>query len=380
MVRDVTGTSFAQEQPPAPIPQDIQSLADYEYHAKTLLPPDVWQHIQAGTDRELTLAANLTAFESIRFMPRILADLRGGNSALNLFGRHHASPILLAPIAYQKIAHPGGEIEAVRAAMALDTAMVVSTLSSFTMEEVAQAGRQAAAGFDVTPAPLWFQLYLQEDREHSAELIHRAVTAGYEAIVLTVDTSIKRSTFVLPQGVDAANLRKMPRRTHTTAPGGNILFGTPLLDFAPRWEDVAWLRRQTNLPVLVKGILSSEDAKIAIDHGADGIIVSNHGGRSLDGSPSPIDVIQAVGEAVAGRVPILLDSGIRSGSDVAKALALGATAVLVGRPQMHGLAVAGMAGVAHVLHILRAELEFTMAQLGCATLADITGDRTFRAT
>jgi 4-hydroxymandelate oxidase len=371
----MSDTLSASAKQPAPIPADIHSLADYERHAATLLPADAWQHIQGGADRELTLAANRAALDRIKFMPRVLTDLRGGNTALDLFGRRHASPILLAPMAYQKIAHAGGEIETVRAAMALDTGMIVSTLSSFPLEDIATIGLQTAAGFGMAPAPLWFQLYLQEDREHSAELIARAVAAGYEAIVLTVDTSIKRSTYVLPEDVDAANLRNMPRRTHTTTPGGNILFGTPLLDFAPRWEDLAWLRTQTTLPLLVKGILSAEDAQLAIDHGADGIIVSNHGGRSLDGSLCPIEALPAVAHAVAGRIPILLDSGIRSGSDVAKALAVGATAVLVGRSQFHGLAVAGMAGVAHVLHILRAELEFTMAQLGCATLAELTPDR-----
>jgi 4-hydroxymandelate oxidase len=377
MVGDISVPSPAPSQAPAPIPAGVESLSDYERHAKDLLPPDTWQHIKGGADRGLTLAANCAAFDNIKFMPRVLTDLRSGNTALDLFGRRHTSPILLAPLAYQKIAHAGGEIETVRAAMALDTGMIVSTLSSFTLEEVAGAARQSAAGFGVTPAPLWFQLYLQEEREWSAGLIKRAEAAGYEAIVLTVDTSIKRSTYALPHGVDAANLRDIPRRTHTTTPGSNILFGTPLLEFAARWDDLAWLRTQTKLPLLVKGILAEEDARIAIDHGADGIIVSNHGGRSLDGTPPAIDVLPAIVNAVAGRLPLLLDSGIRSGGDVAKALASGATAVLIGRPQFHGLAVAGMAGVAHILHILRAELEFTMARLGCATLSDITNDRIF---
>ncbi|AYJ85837.1 alpha-hydroxy-acid oxidizing protein [Sphingomonas paeninsulae] len=373
MVGDVIPPASA----PTAIPADIHNLADYERHAEALLPADAWRHIQGGADREVTLTANRTAFDKVRLLPRVLTDLRGGNTALDLFGRQLSSPILLAPLAYQKIAHASGEGETVRAAMALDTPMIVSTLSSLTLEDIATIGQQTAAGFGIAPASLWFQLYLQEEREWSAELVRRAEVAGYEAIVLTVDTSIKRSTFVLPEGVDAANLRGMPRRTHTTTPGGNILFGTPLLNVAPRWEDLAWLRSLTKLPLLVKGILAAEDARLAIEHGADGIIVSNHGGRSLDGAPSPLDVMSSIVKAVAGRVPILLDSGIRSGSDVAKALASGATAVLMGRPQFHGLAVAGMAGVAHILHILRAELEFTMAQLGCATLADITADRLF---
>lgn len=357
------------------IPADIETLDDYERHAIARLPAETWRHIQSGTDRELTLAANRTAFDALRFNPRALTDLRGGNSGLDLFGRHYAAPILLAPTAYHKLAHPDGELATVRAAMALDTTMIVSTLSSVSLEDIATTARQAADGFGTLPAPLWFQLYLQEDRHWSADLVSRAEAAGYEAIVLTIDAAIKRTTFILPKGIDAANLRTMPRRVHTTKPGGNILFGTPLLDAAPRWEDLAWLRTQTKLPLLVKGIMSPEDARMAVDHGVDGIIVSNHGGRVLDGLPSPLAVMPAMVEAVGGQVPLLFDGGIRSGTDAVKALAMGAAAVLVGRPQYHALAVAGMAGVAHILHILRAELEFTMAQLGCRTLSDLTKDR-----
>jgi 4-hydroxymandelate oxidase len=372
MVRDVSLP------PLATIPADIQTLSDYERHAVAQLPPATWHHIQHGADRDLTLAANRTAFDTLRLMPRAMVDLRGGHTGITLFGRHHASPILLAPTAYHKLAHPDGELATVQAAVALQTAMIVSTLSSVPLEDVAATARQTAATLGLPVAPLWFQLYLQEDRDHSAELVRRAEAAGYEAIVLTIDAFIKRSTFLLPPDVDAANLRAMPRRIQTTTPGGKILFGTPLLDFAPRWDDLAWLRAATKLPLIVKGLMSPEDARIAVDHGADAIIVSNHGGRVLDGLPSPLDVMPAIMSAIDGRLPVLLDSGIRSGSDVAKALALGATAILVGRPQYHALAVAGMAGVAHILHILRAELEFTMAQLGCPTVGDLDGSRLFR--
>ncbi|MDB5712700.1 MAG: alpha-hydroxy-acid oxidizing protein [Sphingomonadales bacterium] len=353
------------------IPPDIRTLADYERHAVAHLPAASWQHIQGGIGRNLTLSANRHAFDAVRFLPRALTDLRGGGTGVDLFGRHHASPILLAPLAYQRIAHPDGELATARAAMALGAGMVVSTLSSIPLEDIAETARQAATALGTEAAPLWFQLYLQEDRAWSAELIRRAEAAGYKAIVLTVDTAIKHSTFILPSDVDAANLRGWPKRRQTALPGGKILFGTPLLDKAPRWEDLAWLRGITRLPVLVKGIMSPDDARIAADHGADGIIISNHGGRVLDGLPSPLEVMPAMVAAIGGKVPLLLDSGIRSGSDIAKAIGVGASAVLIGRPQFHALAVAGTAGVAHVLHILRTELEHVMAQLGCRTLSDI---------
>jgi 4-hydroxymandelate oxidase len=217
---------------------------------------------------------------------------------------------------------------------------------------------------------------MQPDRAATLDLVHRAEAAGYEAILLTVDASIKRAGFTLPPGVMAANLQA-PRTTQTAQPLGRILFGTPLLDGAPRWEDLAWLRAQTRLPLLVKGIMTEDDALRAIDHGVDGLILSNHGGRVLDGMPAALDVLPGIAKAVAGRMPLLLDGGVRRGTDVVKALALGAAAVLVGRPQVHALAVAGVAGVAHALLILRTELELAMAQLGCTTCTEISPDRLF---
>jgi 4-hydroxymandelate oxidase len=285
---------------------------------------------------------------------------------------------MLAPVAYQRLAHSEGELASVRAATALDTGMIVSTLSSMTLESIAEGARDAAHQLGKAMPPLWFQLYLQPEREHSLALVRRAEAAGYEAIVLTVDAAIKLSGITLPPGVEAANLAGMPRLQQTAAAGGRILFGTPLVETAPRWEDLAWLRNATRLPVLVKGMLLGDDARHAIDEGADGLIVSNHGGRVLDGLPSALDVLPSVAEASAGRVPLLLDGGVRTGSDIVKALALGASAVLVGRPQMHALAVAGMAGLAHALLLLRTQLEATMAQLGCRDVAAVGSERLIR--
>lgn len=353
------------------IPADIRCAADYERHAIHHIEAQAWQHIQSGADQNLTLSHNRAALDALRLVPQPVADLRHAHTRIELLGQTLASPLLLAPVAYQRLVHPEGELATVRAAMALQTGMVVSTLSSFTLEEIAQAGQAAATEMGHS-TPRWFQLYMQPAREHSLQLIRRAEAAGYTAIIWTVDASIKRSGFALPHGVEAANLRGMPSTQHTPPLLGPILFGTPLMQQIPTWDDLRWLRAQTQLPIIVKGILSPAQAQQAVDLGADALIVSNHGGRVLDGVVSPIEVLPAIAQAVQGQVPLLLDSGVRHGTDVVKALALGASAALIGRPQLYALATAGLVGVAHLLHLLRAELELTMAQLGCATVADIT--------
>lgn len=354
------------------IPPDLTTLADYARRAAQHIPPAAWHHIQSGADAELTLAANAAQFDRVHLLPRVLQSLTSGSTAITLLGQRMAAPILLAPLAYHRLAHPEGELATARAAAALGTTMVVSTLSSFTLEEIAHASHAAAAELAQPATPLWFQLYLQPDRAQSAALIHRAEAAGYSAIVLTVDAALKRTGFILPPGVEAANLRGMPTPSQTASPGGPMLFGTPLANAAPTWDDLAWLRATTRLPIVVKGVLAAEDAARAVAQGADAIIVSNHGGRIMDGMPPPLAMLPAIADRIGSTTPILLDSGIRRGTDVAKALAMGASAVLIGRPQLHALAVAGMAGVAHMLHILRAEYELAQAQLGCRTPADIT--------
>jgi len=373
MVTDVTTLP-----PHAGVPAGIATLADYEQAAQRHLSPEAWQHIQEGAGAGRSLAENRTTFARWGFLPRAMADLRGGSTAMSLLDREHASPLLLAPLAYQRLAHTEGELAAARAATALDTGMIVSTLSSVTLEDVAQAARDAAGQLGKAMPPLWFQLYLQPDRDHSLALVRRAEAAGYEAIVLTVDSAIKLSGITLPPGVGPANLVGMPRVRQTSIPGGRILLGTPLADNAPRWEDLAWLRETTRLPVLVKGMLLGEDAQRAVDTGANALVVSNHGGRVLDGLPSALDVLGSVVEATGGKVPLLMDGGVRTGSDVVKALALGAAAVLIGRPQLHALAVAGTAGVAHAIHLLRTETEAVMAQLGCRDIASIDQRRLMR--
>lgn len=376
MVDDLSGP--AGPLPPlTAIPDDVLALADYEKRAKAHLPPASWAHVQDGSGAGVTLADNRAVFDRLRLLPHALADLRQGDTAIHLFGRRHAAPILLAPIAYQTLAHPDGELAVARAAAALETGMALSTLSGVTLEAVAAASRAASVELRKPDAPLWFQLYLQPERADNLALVRRAEAAGYEAVVLTIDAGLKRSSFTLPPGVDAANLKGMTRARHVAQAESGLLFGTPIIDAMPRWDDLAWLRAATKLPVIVKGMAVGADLDRMIDAGVDGLILSNHGGRVLDGLPTSLELLPDVRDTIAGRIPILIDGGVRTGVDIVKALCLGASAVLVGRPQIHALAVAGMPGVAHMLQILRVELEAAMAQLGCPDPSSLTGERLF---
>lgn len=343
-------------------------LADYEALAKQILSPETWAYVQSGAADQYTFARNQQAFADIQLSPRHLCSMQGGNTALDLFGATLDYPILIAPVAYQKLAHPEGEQASALAASAMRAGMVVSTLSSLSLEHVAQA----------SSAPLWFQLYLQADQVDSLTLIRRAEAAGYQALVITVDAVLNgcrnaehRAGFALPSHISAVNLggRPMPAQGLSIAAGAS-LFQSPHISGLHDWSDIEWAIEQTRLPVLIKGILSPHDASRAILAGAAGLIVSNHGGRVLDTTPATINALPSI-ISVAGSTPVLLDGGIRRGTDVLKALALGAKAVMLGRPIIHGLAVNGPSGVAHVLHIIRTEFEMAMVQCGCRTLADI---------
>ena len=359
-------------QPPLQsIPASITSLADYARQAREHMEAGAWAHIESGADQYLTLAHNRAAFDQIRLCPQALADLSNAHTRQALLSEQLQWPVLLAPVAYQQLAHPEGELATARAAMAMRTGMVVSTLSSHSLEDIAQTAQTASQELGRS-GPLWFQLYQQATREYTLQLVRRAEAAGYTALMWTVDAHIKRSSYPLPPGVEAVNLRGMPQQRHSAdLMSEQILFGTDLARHAPSWDDLIWLRAQTRLPLIVKGVLSPQIAARAVALGADAIVVSNHGGRVLDGAVSPLEVLPAIRAALPEAVPVLMDSGVRQGTDVLKAIALGASAVMVGRPQMHALAVAGMLGVAHMLYLLRAELELAMAQTGCATLADI---------
>jgi isopentenyl diphosphate isomerase/L-lactate dehydrogenase-like FMN-dependent dehydrogenase len=364
-------TMPAIRQPLTQIPREVCCAQDYEWLAPHFIGEPALAYVAGGCGPELTLAANRLAFEQTAILPRLLADVSGGHTRLELFGRRLPHPVLLAPVAYQTLLHPGGEVETARGAAATDSALVVSTLAGRTLEDIAaQAGDER-----------WFQLYFQPRRADTADLVHRAEAAGYKVLMVTLDTAIKtpslraqRAGFVMPPPVVAASLADYPVPPQRVLERGQSLVFQGAMAEAPTWDDLAWLLAQTRLPVVVKGVLRPADAQRLQAMGVAGLVVSNHGGRALDGVPASLCVLPAIRAAVGAGYPLLLDSGIRSGSDVFKALALGADAVLVGRLQIYALAVAGALGVAHLLKLLRGELEVCMAQAGCATLADIGPD------
>ncbi|MCK8784237.1 alpha-hydroxy-acid oxidizing protein [Roseomonas sp. NAR14] len=347
------------------VPPGIVSVPDYEQPARQRMGENAWAYVAGAAADELTLRENRAAFERLRLNAGVLVPMRAAHTRLALFGQELDHPILVAPSAFHRLLHPEGELATMVGASALRACMVVSAQASLPLEAVAA---QAAV-------PPWFQLYVQPDRAFTLALVRRAEAAGYRALVVTVDAPVslrdreRRAGFRLPPGIEAVNLRGAapPPPPDGTATGEIF----PLLAHAATWDDIAALRAATTLPLLLKGIMTPGDAERAVAAGADGIVVSNHGGRTLDTQPATIDALPAIARAVAGRVPLLLDGGIRRGTDVLKALALGASAVLVGRPCLHGLAVAGATGVAHVLKLLRAELEVAMVQTGCPTLAEI---------
>ncbi|KMJ54095.1 glycolate oxidase [Vogesella sp. EB] len=350
------------------IPADLVSAADYQRYAARHMSANARAYVDSAAADELSHAANLAAFARRQLQTQVLADVRGGHCRSELFGLSLSHPLLLAPVAYQKLVHADGERAAAYAATAMGSSMLVSTLASTPLEEVAAAAQGA----------LWFQLYWQHDRAVVAELVQRAEAAGYRALVLTVDAPLAgvrnaeaRAGFQLPPRVQAANLAGMAPFQPALAAGQSMVFDG-LMAVAPSWADIDWLRQQTRLPLLLKGVLAPRDARRAMQQGVDGLIVSNHGGRVLDSVPASLDALPRIAEAVDGALPLLLDGGIRRGSDILKALALGASAVLIGRPYIHALATAGALGVAHLLRTLQEELEVAMALTGCRTLADIS--------
>ena len=348
------------------VPPGTATLADHERLAQQQLDANAWAYFSGGAGDEITLRANRSAWDGITLQPRVLQPLAGGHTRTQLLGRTLAHPLLLAPIAYQRMAHPDGELATACAAAALGAGLVLSTQSSTPLEAVA-----AAMLGDAGRGPLWFQLYLQHDRGFTRELVQRAEAAGYEALVLTVDAPTsgardreRRAGFRLPPGISAVNLAGLaPPPPVALQPGQSALFDG-LLQHAPTWADVQWLQSITHLPVLLKGVLHPLDAVQAASLQVAGLIVSNHGGRTLDTASATAHALPRIADAVRGALPLLVDGGIRRGTDVLKAMALGASAVLVGRPAIYGLAHAGAAGVAHVLRLLRDALEIALALTG----------------
>ncbi|WP_283843993.1 aminotransferase class I/II-fold pyridoxal phosphate-dependent enzyme [Kitasatospora humi] len=339
---------------------DLFTLTDYEAAAKARFDQGIWDFIAGGAGQERTLAANLAAFDRVRLRPRVLTGAGLPETKTTLLGRSWSAPIAVAPMAYHTLADPEGEVATARATGAAGLPLVVSTFAGRTFESIAEA----ATG------PLWLQVYCFRDRSTTRRLVERAERAGFEALVLTVDAPRLgrrlrdlRNGFRLPDGMVPANLT-----------GGD--YASPsahaLTEFDPAldWSVIEWLREVSSLPVLVKGVLSTVDARAAVRAGVDGIVVSNHGGRQLDGAPATLDVLPGIATAVGGACPVLVDGGIRRGTDVLAALALGADAVLLGRPVLHGLAVAGEHGAAHLLELITEELVEAMALTGTPSVAE----------
>ena len=344
--------------------EPLLCVRDAEHAAAGMLPRAVRDFIAGGSEAEVTLAANRAALDAVFLTPRVLAGITAADPGTMLVGCRSALPIAIAPMSYQRLIHPEGEIGLARAAREAGIPLALSMMSSSPLEEVAAVG-----------GTLWFQLYLLRDRGQVAELIRRAEEAGCRALVLTVDVPRMgrrlrdmRNGFALPPEISAANLRdeaaRLVRRPAAGA-SGVAVHTNEAFDPSLSWADVTWLRERTRLPLVLKGILHPDDARRAVEYGASAVVVSNHGGRQLDGAIASVTALPGVCEAVNGRCQVLLDSGIRSGTDVLRALSLGASGVLLGRPALWGLASGGARGAAQVLSLLADELTNAMALAGC---------------
>ncbi|MEV6113342.1 lactate 2-monooxygenase [Streptomyces sp. NPDC052109] len=358
------------------LPTDLHRLEEV---ARARLTPQAHGYVAGAAGAERTARANLAAFDRWKIVPRMLRDVADRDLSTTVLGTEMPAPVIVGPVGVLRILHPDGELAVARATKALGVTMTLSTAASTTMEEVA-----AEAG------PRWFQLYWPKDRELAASFVRRAKESGYTALVVTLDTfsmawrprDLDRAYLPFLQGIGVQNYWSDP--VFQKAIGGPVTddnrdravlhwvanFGDPRLT----WDDLAWLREEWDGPIVLKGIQHLDDARRAVDAGMDGIVVSNHGGRQVDGAIASLEALPAIASAVGSRITVLFDSGIRSGADVAKALALGAEAVMIGRPYAYGLGLAGEDGVRHVLRCLMAELELTLALAGRSTLADVGRD------
>ncbi|XP_064873826.1 2-Hydroxyacid oxidase 2-like isoform X1 [Oncorhynchus nerka] len=343
-------------------------LTDFEEYAKEHLSKATWDYYAAGADECCTRDDNLLAYKRIRLRPRILRDVSVCDTRTTVQGTEISFPVGIAPTAFHCLAWHEGEMATARATEAVNTCYITSTYSTCSVEEIAAA---APNGYR------WFQLYVYRDRKLSESIIHRVEALGYKALVLTVDVPYTgkrrndiRNQFKLPPHLKVKNFDGVFQEA--AGPAGEE-YGVPAntLDPSISWKDVYWLQSLTRLPIIIKGILTKEDAELAVEHGVQGIIVSNHGGRQLDGGPATIDALSEIVDTVQGRIEVYLDGGVRTGSDVLKAVALGAKCVFIGRPAVWGLAYKGEEGLKEVLHILNNEFRLSMALSGCRNVAEI---------
>ncbi|HVM30037.1 MAG TPA: alpha-hydroxy acid oxidase [Candidatus Limnocylindrales bacterium] len=343
------------------------NLSDFETLAAERMGRPELDYVAGGADDELTMAANRAAFARLRLRPRVLVDVSDVDSSTSLLGHPVSLPAAVAPMAFQHFADPQAELATARAASAANVLFCLSTMSSRSIEEVAAAADEAGSG------PRWFQLYVHRERRRSAELVRRAAAAGYTAIVLTVDFPVAGNRerdlrWGLPYPQAYGNI-EVTRAEAADGVLAAVIGG--FTDSTLSWNDLDWLRGLSELPIVVKGILSGEDAQRAVEMGVHGVVVSNHGGRQLDRLPAALDALPEVVRAVDGRVEVYLDGGVRRGTDVLMALALGARATFVGRPIFFALGAGGEAGVAHALDLLRAEVRRDMALLGVSELSQV---------
>ncbi|XP_019225148.1 PREDICTED: peroxisomal (S)-2-hydroxy-acid oxidase-like isoform X2 [Nicotiana attenuata] len=350
--------------------ENITNVMEYETIAKEKLPKMIYDYYASGAEDQWTLQENRNAFSRILFRPRILVDVSNIDTTTSVLGFKVSMPIMVAPTAMQKMAHPEGEYATARATSAAGTIMTLSSWATSSVEEVASTG----------PGIRFFQLYVYKDRNVVRQLVKRAERAGFKAIALTVDTprlgrreADIKNRFVLPPHLTLKNFEGLELgKMDKTDDSGLASYVAGQVDRSLSWKDVKWLQTMTHLPILLKGVLTAEDARLAVESGAAGIIVSNHGARQLDYSPATVMALEEVVKAVQGRIPVFLDGGIRRGTDVFKALALGASGVFIGRPVVFSLAVDGEAGVRKVLQMLQDEFELTMALSGCRSIKEIT--------
>jgi 4-hydroxymandelate oxidase len=342
-------------------------LSEFEEYAAETLPQMVYDYYAGGAHDEVTLRENREAFGRLTLHYRVLRDVTDRSLETEVLGETISMPVIVAPTAFHQLANEEGEVATARAAARAGTVMALSTLSTRSIEEVG-----AAAG-----GRLWFQLYVYKDREATRELVARAEAAGAKALLLTVDAQVwgvrerdVRNQFQLPPGLRMVNLASSGKTKFPDVDGSGLAaYVNTMFDASLSWADLEWLCSLTKLPVLIKGVVRGDDAAMAIEYGAAGVIVSNHGGRQLDTSPAPVTVLPEVVEGVAGRGTVLVDGGIRRGTDVVKAIALGAHAVAIGRPVLWGLAAGGEEGVVRVLEMIRAEVDLAMALCGARTVA-----------
>lgn len=354
------------------------NLEELEARAGQILPAASFDYYRGGAGDESTLRENREAYRRIKLRPRMLRDVSKIKKNLTIFDRELSTPIMVAPMAFQMLAHKDGELATARAAASRKTLMTVSTLSTCSLEEVREA-----SDFD-----LWFQLYVYKDREITRDLVSRAEASGYKALVVTVDSPVLgkrekdiKNRFDLPANLTVKNLtlHNLEKFPDTGDDSGLSTYIASIYDRSLTYKDLSWIASLTNLPVLVKGVLRADDALQALDSGARGIVVSNHGGRQLDTAVSTIEALPEVVEAVNGRAPIIVDGGIRRGTDVLKAIAFGASAVYVGRPVLWGLALDGKEGVEMVLDLINEEFENAMTLAGATSLEEVTRDLIFQS-